>query len=62
MSELLTLNRMAHKLGVTSTWLKRQAESGKVPCLKADKKYLFNADAVIKILTAEAATLEEVTA
>lgn len=55
MSELLSLPRMARRLGVTSTWLKTQADAGKVPCLRAGKRYLFNALAVQDALAVEAA-------
>ncbi len=42
--DLLPLRRMAARLGVPSKWLKEQAESGKVPGLKAGDRWLFVPD------------------
>ena len=55
MSELLTLARMARRLGVTQRWLREQAEAGKVPCLKAGKRYLFHGVAVQDAVATRAA-------
>jgi len=55
MSDLLSLARMARRLGVTQQWLHGQADSGKIPCLKAGTRYLFNPVAVQKTLAATAA-------
>lgn len=46
MCDLLSLPRMARRLGVPRQWLEQQAAAGKVPCLKVGKRYLFNAVAV----------------
>jgi hypothetical protein len=56
MAELLTLPRMARRLGVTQQWLRDQAEAGKVPCLKADRRLLFNPVAVQEALASKAAS------
>jgi len=55
MSELLSLSRMARRLGVTQQWLRDQADAGKIPCLKAGHRYLSNPVAVQKALAAKAA-------
>lgn len=55
MSDLLSLSRMARRLGVTQQWLRGQADAGKIPCLKADNRYLFNPEAVQEALSAKAA-------
>ena len=57
MSELLSLPRMARRLGVTQQWLRDQADAGRVPNLKAGRRYLFNAGAVEQALAVEAASL-----
>lgn len=44
--ELLTLRRMAARLGVPSAWLKEQAEAGNVPGLRAGNRWLFAPDVV----------------
>ena len=55
MSDLLSLSRMARRLGVTQQWLRDQADAGKIPCLKAENRYLFNPVAVQDSLAAKAA-------
>lgn len=42
--DLLPLRRMAARLGVPSQWLREQAESGKVPGLRAGDRWLFVPD------------------
>ena len=46
MSELLNLNQLARRLGITKKWLKTEADNGRLPCLKAGRRYLFNLEAV----------------
>jgi excisionase family DNA binding protein len=46
MNEVLTLNRMARRLGVTVRWLRAEADAGRVPCLRAGRRYLFELSAV----------------
>ncbi len=55
MSDLLSLPRMARRLSVSQKWLRDQAAAGKIPCLKAGKRYLFNSVAVQEALAAKAA-------
>jgi len=55
MDVLLSLVRMARRLGVTQAWLREQAEAGNVPSIKAGKRYLFNAEAVEQTLARAAA-------
>lgn len=50
MAELMTLPRMARRLGVTQKWLRQQAVDGAVPALKAGPRFLFSADAVSKVV------------
>jgi len=49
---ILTLSRMARRLGVTQRWLKAEAEAGTIPCLKAGSRLLFDADVVAETLRA----------
>lgn len=53
--DVLSLARMARRLGVTQTWLRSEADAGRVPCLRAGRRYLFAAAAVESILAARAA-------
>jgi hypothetical protein len=55
MDDLLSLSRMARRLGVTQQWLRDEAEAGRVPCLPAGNRYLFNPSAVEEALAARAA-------
>ena len=52
---LLSLSRMARRLGVTQQWLRDQSDAGKIPCLKAGNRHLFNPVAVQEALAAKAA-------
>jgi hypothetical protein len=52
---LLPLNRMARRLRVTISWLRAEADAGRVPCLRAGDRYLFCAEAVERVLAERAA-------
>lgn len=56
MSELLSLPRAARRIGVTAKWLRTEADAGRVPCLRADSRYLFDVDAVTHSLAKRAAS------
>jgi hypothetical protein len=51
---LLTLGAMARKLGVTSKWLRTEADAGNLPNIKADERYLFEPKTVVSILVERA--------
>ena len=51
-AQLLPLSRMARRLHVTVGWLRSEADAGRVPCLRADKRYLFVPDVVERSLAA----------
>lgn len=53
---ILSLPRMARRLGVTIAWLRAEADAGRVPCLVADRRYLFSPDAVQRVLAERAAS------
>jgi hypothetical protein len=52
---ILTLPKMARRLRVTQAWLRAEAEAGRVPCLRADTRFLFAAEAVEAVLAERAA-------
>jgi len=56
MNSLLPLCRMARQIRVSQQWLRGEADSGRVPCLKAGKQYLFNPEAVQETLAKAAAS------
>lgn len=51
---LLPAGQMARYLRVPVRWLREEAESGRVPCLKADRAILFDPEAVECALLARA--------
>ena len=51
---LLSLGAMARQLGVTTRWLREEAEAGKLPHLKAGERYLFEVNTVVSILVQRA--------
>ena len=53
--DVLSLARMARRLGVTCTWLRSEADAGRVPSLRAGNRYLFSPQAVEAVLAARAA-------
>jgi excisionase family DNA binding protein len=57
---LLSLSRMARRLGVTQAWLRQQANAGNVPHLKAGTRYLFSPSAVEAALAKAAASTKAV--
>lgn len=57
----LTLPAMARQLRVPTTWLKAEADAGRLPCVRAGRAYLFDAATVIAAV-AERARRGEVSA
>ena len=53
-SPLLPLAPMARLLGVTSRWLRAEAEAGRIPHLPAGNTILFDADLVERLLAERA--------
>jgi hypothetical protein len=51
---LLPLRLMARRLRVTQSWLRAEAESGRLPSLQADKRLLFAPEVVERILAERA--------
>jgi len=46
---------MARRLGVTQKWMRAEAEAGRIPCLRAGRRFLFNPAAVEQAFAARAA-------
>ncbi len=57
--EVLSLPRMARRLGVTQAWLREAAEVGNVPSLRAGRRLLFNPAAVEKAVAQQAAQVRQ---
>lgn len=52
----LYLSETARKLGVPTSWLKAEADAGRIPCLHAGGQTFFNLKAVRRSLLDRAAT------
>ena len=48
------LARRFKPYGLTATWFRTEAEAGRLPCLRAGPRLLFDADAVERALIARA--------
>jgi len=46
----IPLHRLSQRLGLPSAWLKGEAEAGRVPCLRAGRRLLFNPKVVEETL------------
>jgi hypothetical protein len=53
---LIEVVPLAKRLGVPATWLRAEAEQGKLPCVNAGGVLLFNLQAVKRALAKRAAT------
>lgn len=49
-SEIVHLNTLARRLGVPAGWLRREAEGGNLPHVKAGSQLLFDAATVERVL------------
>ena len=50
-----TIEHAAARLGVPVAWLRREAEGGTVPVLRAGRRLLFDVEAVAEVLRERAA-------
>lgn len=55
MTELANLAGLARQLNLSRSWLKAEADAGRIPYLKAGRRRLFNIKAVEKALAKRAA-------
>jgi excisionase family DNA binding protein len=53
--QLLSLPALAEALKLPQSWIKAEADAGKLPHLKIGKRYCFNRDAVVRALAERAA-------
>jgi hypothetical protein len=47
---LLTLNQLSEHTGLPAAWLKREADAGRLPCIRAGRRRMFDLAAVLKML------------
>lgn len=53
------LARHFKRYGLSAAWLKAEVEAGRIPCLKAGRRLLFDADAVEAALIKRAAQMSK---
>ena len=56
--QLLNLQELARRLRVSATWLRREADTGRIPHLRAGSQRLFNLEVVERVLADRAAQEE----
>lgn len=49
-AKLLTLHKLAERTGLPAAWLKREADAGRLPCIRAGRLRMFDLAAVLKAL------------
>lgn len=54
--ELVSDTQLARILGISAAWLRDEAESGRLPGVRAGKRFLFNLPTVERILSERAST------
>lgn len=52
--KLLTLNEVADRTGLPVAWLRREADAGRLPCIRAGRRRMFDLAAVLKVLAERA--------
>jgi len=57
--KLVPLGVMARRLHVPTRWLRGEAEAGRVPCLRAERAFLFDPEAVEKVLLERAGQMTD---
>lgn len=54
-TQLVALPRLARHLGVPASWLRVEADAGRLPAIRAGSQRLFNLEVVERILAERAA-------
>jgi len=54
--ELVTDSQLARILRVSVRWLRAEAEAGRLPCVRAERRFLFNHDVIVRLLADRAST------
>lgn len=55
---IVSLNGLSRELRIPRNWLKTEADTGRIPCLRVGRKRLFNLAAVQRALAERAAQIE----
>lgn len=54
-TRLLTALQLANELRLPASWLKTEANAGRIPSLRIGRRLLFNSEAVVQVLMQRAA-------
>ena len=54
-TQLLSLPELARALNLPESWIKAEANAGRIPHLRIGKRYRFNSETVIRALAERAA-------
>ena len=49
-AKLITVDRLSEHTGLPAAWLKREADAGRLPCIRAGRRRMFDLAAVLKRL------------
>jgi excisionase family DNA binding protein len=49
-AKLLTLNQLSERTGLPAAWVRREADAGRLPCIRAGRLRLFDLAAVLNAL------------
>ncbi len=49
-AKLLTLNQLSERTGLPAAWLRREADAGRLPCIRAGRLRMFDLAAVLTAL------------
>lgn len=50
-TKLISLNRLAERTGLPVAWLRREADAGRLPCIRAGRLRMFDLAEVLRTLT-----------
>lgn len=53
---MLSLNQLADHLALPASWLKREADAGRLPCLRVGRRRMFDPESVRRELARRAET------
>lgn len=48
--KLLSLNELAERMGLPLAWLRREADEGRLPCLRVGRRRMFDPDLIRRAL------------
>jgi len=52
--KLISLRALAQQTGLFAEYLKREADAGRIPCIRAGRRRMFDLEAVLRELAARA--------